>query len=573
MATRSTLVRLLPWLAAVGALLAFSAVSPDRAAAAPGDIGYLGQSFAGASNAPSGSKPESKLWWNDGFWWGSLFDTVSGDFHIFKLDPATQRWTDTGVPLDERASSRADALWNGTHLYVASHVYSTSPAAGSPSRLYRFSYDPATDRYSLDAGFPVAINNHKLETLVIDQDSTGKLWATWVQDGQVYVNRTVGSDSSWGTPFVLPVAGAVVTLDDISSVIAFGGSKVGVMWSNQNDSAMYFAVHADGQPDTAWAASEAAFSGTGNADDHINLKADRSGRIFAAVKTEQASGSAPLNVLLVRDPATAKWSPHVFGRVSDDHTRPIVLLDETNRVVHMFATAGVLGGTIYTKTAPMDAISFPAGLGTPFIRDAVSANMNNATSTKQNVTDVTGLAVLATDTVTGYYWHNNASLAAPPPVTPTLTFTPSGDARVTSTAPRTNYATGTTLRVRQGTSSSPTSYRSYVKFNVTGLAAPVKSAKLRLYVTDASRDGGSVYSAPISWAESTITWNNAPPITGSPLARIGATTLGRWVEIDLGSAITGDGTYAFALASSSTDNGYYSSREGGKPPELTLAVG
>jgi hypothetical protein len=36
-------------------------------AAAP-QVGFKDQSFSGAAEAPSGSKPESKLWFNDGIW-------------------------------------------------------------------------------------------------------------------------------------------------------------------------------------------------------------------------------------------------------------------------------------------------------------------------------------------------------------------------------------------------------------------------------------------------------------------------------------------------------------------------
>src|SRR5881628_640338 len=87
-----------------------SALAFGLSVAAPGDVGYQDQSFAGAGAGPSGSKPESKLWWNDGIWWASLFDTLSADFHIFKLDLATQTWIDTGVTLDNRSTSRADVL-------------------------------------------------------------------------------------------------------------------------------------------------------------------------------------------------------------------------------------------------------------------------------------------------------------------------------------------------------------------------------------------------------------------------------------------------------------------------------
>jgi len=416
-----------------------------------GDIGYEGPSYAGtgASTHPTESKPESKLWWNDGIWWADMMDIVSADYHIFRLDVATQTWSDTGVPLDPRADSRADTLWDGTHLYVASHHFSTSPALADPSRLYRYSYNRSTKTYSLDPGFPVVINNYKTETLVIAKDSLGKLWATWVQDTQVYVNRTTTDDLTWGVPFVLPVAGTSVNIDDISSVVAMYDGSIGVMWSNQNAAAMYFAVHTDGAPDTSWQASRTALVGKGSADDHVNLKsvqADRTGRVYAVTKTSFTTKNAPLIMLLVRDPATGDWASYVVGRVSDSHTRPIVLLNEEDRTIHVFATgpqppstSGQSGGEIYEKTTSMDAISFPLGYGTPVIRDANVGDQNDVTSTKQNVTSTTGIVVLATNGTTLRYWHAYESLASPP-APPVASFTA---APTTGTAPLTVQFTDT----------------------------------------------------------------------------------------------------------------------------------
>jgi hypothetical protein len=388
--------------------------------------GYRGPSFAGAGVSPSGSKPESKLWWNDGFWWASMWDAGSGSFHIFKLNLGSQTWSDTGTQIDNRPSSRADALWDGSHLYIASHVFATcgcsDPSLGDPARLYRYSYDSATKTYTLDIGFPVAINQTQSETLVLDKDSTGELWATWVQSGNVYVNRTIGGgDSAWGQPFILPGTGSTgLNPDDISSVVAFGGNKIGVMWSNQSnvaDSAIYFAEHADGQSDTSWTGVRTAIQGPETADDHINLKSLQAdnGRVFAAIKTSSGDGAnpspdAPLLYLLARDPSTGAWSSYPYGRVVDNHTRPIVMIDQQHRVIHMFATAPVASGTIYEKTSPLDNISFPVGLGTPFIEDPSDSFLNNATSTKQNVNSTTGLVVVATNDDTGFYWHNYESL-------------------------------------------------------------------------------------------------------------------------------------------------------------------
>ena len=376
-----------------------SALPLAVAAADPGDIGFIGPSYAGSSGSSSGEKPQSKLWWNDNFWWASLWDADTSDFHIHRLDLGTNTWIDTGVRLDDRAGTRADVLWDGTKLYVASHRFSSTNASGYAARLYRFSYNTGSKTYTLDTGFPALIHNWRVEATVIDKDSTGTLWATWTQSGKVMVSHTNGSDTSWVTPYVLPATGSTVDADDISSVVSFDPAgapgQIGIVWSNQIDSKVYFASHVDGTSDTVWDSSKVALQGPGVADDHVNLKSvqsDGSGRIYAAVKTSHTSGSSPLILLLVFDPATGQWSSSTAGRVSDSHTRPIVVIDEDADEAHVVmtgpqppSTSGQSGGTIYEKTAPLSALTFPTGVGTPIIRDADSADMNDATSTKQPV--------------------------------------------------------------------------------------------------------------------------------------------------------------------------------------------
>lgn len=70
-----------------------------------GEVGERDESFDAPGNsttppAPSGDKPQSKLWFNDGTWWGSLFDNspdpgedTSGEFHIFRFDWETRDWS------------------------------------------------------------------------------------------------------------------------------------------------------------------------------------------------------------------------------------------------------------------------------------------------------------------------------------------------------------------------------------------------------------------------------------------------------------------------------------------------
>src|SRR3954447_6832629 len=435
--------------------LAVGPFSAPTATAAVGDIGFVDQSFTGVTNPPTSDKPQSKLWFNDGLWWAVMFDPASTDWHIFRLDRATEHWVDTGTPVDGRVTTLPDALWDGQKLYVASQVVSITTtaapkasAAGQPARLYRFSYLPATKTYALDTGFPAAINNNSSETLTIDKDSTGRLWATWTQvsgssttgfTNTVYVNSTVGSDNVWGTPMVLPVAGANPDVDDISAVVAFGGNRIGVMWSNQLDGTVYWAVHPDGAPTTTWTGG-VAVRGTKLADDHVNIKtlqADQAGRGVAAGKTRldqagAAKTSALINLLTFK-PGTGAWSSATFGTIADCHTRPIVMLDEENAQVHMFATGPTASGcafsgapgTIYEKVASLDNPVFPPGRGTPVIRDIASANMNNATSTKQSVNSKTGLVVLASNNTTKTYWHADLPIAGAPVPAPRASFTAS----------------------------------------------------------------------------------------------------------------------------------------------------
>jgi hypothetical protein len=353
-----------------------------------------------------------------------MWDVATKDYYIFKLDTGTQTWVKTGVRLDTRYNSRADTLWDGTHLYVASHVYSNHPAPGYPSRLYRFSYDSTSKTYTLDPGFPVQINNLKTETLVIARDSAGKLWATWVYANKVYVNRTEGGDSEWGTPFALGAAGADnVSLDDISSVITFG-NNIGIMWSNQVDDAFYFAIHHTGNARTSWGSSTTVLQGPKVGNDHINLKADGAGDVFAVIKTEATASSAPYVVALKRSAATGGWAQSVVGRVTDSHTRPILLLDEEHDRIYVFDSAPCCsGGTIYVKSSSATSMSFPAGRGTPFIHDAASPKLNDVTSTKQNVNAITGMLVLASNDVTDTYWHGFNSLVTP---SATITGGPAG---------------------------------------------------------------------------------------------------------------------------------------------------
>lgn len=159
-------------------------------------------------------------------------------------------------------------------------------------------------------------------------------------------------------------------------------------------------------------------------------------------------------------------------------------------------------------------------------------------------------------------------------ITAVQSFTATDDAFVRSANPTGNYGSHGELRVRRPHSDIVISY---LKFNVSGLSGQVQQAKIRLLVLDGSVDGGSIYSVSNNlngsvapWMESTVVYDNAPPITGSPLSSAGTVTTGSLVEFDVTAAVTGNGVFSFAVANQHNDLVNYSSKEGSQAPELVI---
>src|SRR5207247_488452 len=88
-----------------------------------------------------------------------------------------------------------------------------------------------------------------------------------------------------------------------------------------------------------------------------------------------------------------------------------------------------------------------------------------------------------------------------------------------------------------------------------------------------SDSGGTLHTITDgTWQESTITFNNRPAVDGPTVASQGPVRLGQTVDFNVASAVTGDGTYNFALVNTSSDECDYRSREGGPAPKLVVTV-
>jgi len=159
----------------------------------------------------------------------------------------------------------------------------------------------------------------------------------------------------------------------------------------------------------------------------------------------------------------------------------------------------------------------------------------------------------------------------------TTTLNPIHDSYVRSSSLTENRGSSVDLRVRK---TSSLEILSCLKFQVDGISSTVQSAKIRLHALEASNDGGKIYAVSndykntnTPWLETGLNYGNAPTLPASSLSSIGAVTGGSVIEFDVASAITGNGTFSFAIKNNSSDLISYSSKEGANPPELVIVSG
>lgn len=399
-------------------------------------------------------KPESKLWWNDGYWWGVLYNRDTDHYHIYRLNWGDNEWVDTGVQVDDRRADpfalppkpaenvRVDVLWDQAtqKLYVASHIAKDNGSYTSDSQnrgnLFRYSYDKEAQTYILDtlAGFlpdGVQINKHKSSTLVLAKDSKGRLWSSFVARKQgeaeykALVTYSSTGESIWERDgFAPPFTQTVVSGKDISTIFAFnnhGVPSIGVLWTNEVSSTIHLAIHPDSaSPTTGW--TYESVPDPYGIDNHIAVRTNAAGQIFIAVKMKPTGANDPQIAVIARDKnISGTWTVAGYSTKTHDDTRPTLLIDEgdpligTDDQLYVFATGREGGSDVCYKTSSIDqtkpltaTLSFKSGdCGTPIMMDNILDRIDDASTTKQVVNKNMGVAVIGSDTVNGmFYVHN-----------------------------------------------------------------------------------------------------------------------------------------------------------------------
>ncbi|MDO8688675.1 MAG: DNRLRE domain-containing protein, partial [Dehalococcoidia bacterium] len=116
---------------------------------------------------------------------------------------------------------------------------------------------------------------------------------------------------------------------------------------------------------------------------------------------------------------------------------------------------------------------------------------------------------------------------------------PTGDSYVDQNGPNQNFGTGSTLDVQSNNTKTPNSNRrTFVAFGLSSIPSgtPVQSAKLRLFMTQSPASSRTYNASRVTavWAQSTMTWNNQPPVAPSATSSTATgTNVNVWLTWDV----------------------------------------
>jgi acid phosphatase type 7 len=114
---------------------------------------------------------------------------------------------------------------------------------------------------------------------------------------------------------------------------------------------------------------------------------------------------------------------------------------------------------------------------------------------------------------------------------------------------------------------------SYLKFNVTGLPGPVKTATLRIFANSTSTTGVETRGvADTTWGETTITYANMPAMAATVTGTSGPIpTASTWINVDVTALINGNGTFSLGVDTTNATAISFASREtGANAPQLIV---
>ena len=385
--------------------------------------GQLGPELGPDVDRPTSSTAQSKLWFADGSWWGALFSSSAQEWRIHWLEWATQQWVDTGTPLDDRPDARLDVLWDGRSLVVVGG----GRAEDNPRqavRVSRYSLPGSDRRWVRDFGFPVTVFPTGATDPTVARDASGTLWVSAVLGGSPVLSRTIGDDTDWDDPVVVP--GATPGVAEHAAVAAYG-SGVGVMWVQRGEQGVHVATSPDGGALETWKHELVDVPGRGDDANALALREvpatdDRPASLVAAVQTLPGPAEArnPLRagLMLIEGGDGGPWRRSKVTALDDGPGAPALVVDADADQVVVVTVSRTFPGVLQHKAADLDDLVFPSGPGTQLAAGrAPTSRLQDPTSTKQTVGESSGASFLVTDEDQRTYVHGALGLGGPDPGT------------------------------------------------------------------------------------------------------------------------------------------------------------
>jgi hypothetical protein len=157
-----------------------------------------------------------------------------------------------------------------------------------------------------------------------------------------------------------------------------------------------------------------------------------------------------------------------------------------------------------------------------------------------------------------------------------LEVAPTDDASIDSASPDGNFGAEDILEIEND---PPKIQVAYLRFVVDDIEGEILGASLRLLATEGSDYGGDAFVVDdgdpqmgMQWTEDTLTFNNAAPVQGDPIATVVAVPSASYASFDVTSAVALGASHSFAITTISANEIEYASKEGVESPVLFVTV-
>jgi hypothetical protein len=299
-------------------------------------------------------KPHRLTWFAEGRWWAILRKTrgEGEGWRVWRRD-ADGSWQFGADVLSRDADDRFDAFFNPDDGRVFALHLNRMQAA-----VQRLEYDAQLDMFVPAASGPAPTRQADVGTLTVD--TVGRVWVAVHPAGQFAYTVLDAETLDVISPLtMLPdrvqprslVAGRFV--DDNGPAVGFAYAQAEAPFPGT------FRLHYDNDPVGTFATEEFAEF----ADDHTAFAA--AGSDVVAVWKDTRDRQDEYLILVRRRHADGTWgeSMPVFvaktSISSGNHTRPRIVLDEDNRLVHVAAAEVTASAAeVHERVAPIDTLEF-----------------------------------------------------------------------------------------------------------------------------------------------------------------------------------------------------------------------